>query len=175
MADKLPVIFTTLGQDFEYRVLPSVGNEVLKSVVAQYNADQLLTQREQVSKAIKDQLIERLSDFHLTLDDVSITHLTFGKEFTHAIEQKQVAHQEAEMAKFIVQRAEHERQATVIKAEGEAKGAELISKALQQSGTGVIEVKRIDAARNIALILASSRNVTYLPGGGQNVLLSLPQ
>ena len=48
-------------------------------------------------------------------------------------------------------------------------------KALAESGNGVIEVKRIDAARNIAQILAQSRNVTYLPGGGQNVLLSLPQ
>ena len=41
--------------------------------------------------------------------DVSITHLTFGKEFTHAIEQKQVAQQEAERQKFVVMKAEQER------------------------------------------------------------------
>ena len=46
--EKLPEIYQTLGTDYEYRVLPSIGNEVLKAVVAQYNADQLLTQREQV-------------------------------------------------------------------------------------------------------------------------------
>jgi prohibitin 1 len=34
---------------------------------------------------------------------VSITALTFGSEFAKAIEQKQVAEQEAERAKFIVQ------------------------------------------------------------------------
>ena len=41
--------------------------------------------------------------------DVSITHLTFGKEYTQAIERKQVAQQEAEQHKFIVQKAEQER------------------------------------------------------------------
>jgi hypothetical protein len=42
--------------------------------------------------------------------DVSITHLAFGKEFTKAIEMKQVAQQEAERSKFLVMRAEQEKQ-----------------------------------------------------------------
>lgn len=46
--------------------------------------------------------------------------MTFGKEFTHAVEAKQIAQQEAERAKFIVERSEQERQASVIRAEGEA-------------------------------------------------------
>lgn len=41
-------IFRSLGTDWDERVLPSIGNEVLKSVVAQYQAEQLLTQRDAV-------------------------------------------------------------------------------------------------------------------------------
>lgn len=169
----LPWIYVNLGMDFDYRVLPSIGNEVLKAVVAQFNADQLLTQREKVSLQIRDQLTVRASDFHLTLDDVAITHLTFGREFTAAIEQKQVAYQDAERAKYIVERSEYEKQASIIRAEGEAEAAELISAAITSGGSGVIEVRRIDAARDIADILSRSRNITYLPGQGNNVLLSL--
>lgn len=42
-----------LGLDWDERVLPSIGNEIIKAVVAQYNAEQLLTQRDKVSKSVR--------------------------------------------------------------------------------------------------------------------------
>jgi prohibitin 1 len=62
--------------------------------------------------------------------------MTFGKEFTNAVEQKQIAQQEAERAKFVVERAEQEKQAAIIRAEGDAEAAEMISTALANAGQG---------------------------------------
>jgi hypothetical protein len=44
--ENLPKIHREVGPDFRDRVLPSLGNEIMKAVVAQYNAEQLLTERE---------------------------------------------------------------------------------------------------------------------------------
>jgi hypothetical protein len=118
--------------------------------VAQYQAEQLLTQRDKVSSAVKSELTKRAAEFNILIDDVAITHLSFGTEFTKAVESKQVAQQEAERSKFVVMLAEQEKQAAVILAEGESQAAQLISQALREGGTGMIEVKRIDAAREIA-------------------------
>lgn len=163
----LPKIYQTLGLDYDERVLPAIGNEVLKSIVAQFDASELITQRELISSKIRQELSKRSNEFNIKLEDVSITHMTFGKEFTKAVEQKQIAQQDAERAKFLVEKAEQERKASVIRAEGEAEAAETVSKALAKSGDGLLMIRRLDASREIAQTLAGSPNVTYLPSGGK--------
>ncbi|XP_076285213.1 prohibitin 1 [Lasioglossum baleicum] len=171
--DSLPKIYTILGVDYDERVLPSITTEVLKAVVAQFDAGELITQRELVSQKVSEELTDRASQFGLILDDISLTHLTFGKEFTQAVELKQVAQQEAEKARFLVEKAEQQKKAAIITAEGDAQAASLIAKSLGDCGDGLVELRRIEAAEDIASNLSKSRQVAYLPPG-QNVLLNLP-
>ena len=70
-----------------------------------------------MSREIRKILTERAKNFNIALDDVSITSLSFGKEFTQAIEAKQVAAQEAERAKFIVEKAEQDKKSAIIRAQ----------------------------------------------------------
>ncbi|OMO73605.1 Prohibitin [Corchorus capsularis] len=167
---QLPWIFKQLGLEYDEKILPSIGNEVLKATVAQYNADQLLTERATVSALIRSALTERAKEFNIVLEDVAITHLSYGAEFSRAVEQKQVAQQEAERSKFVVAKAEQERRAAVIRAEGESEAAKLISEATTIAGTSLIELRRIEALRENAATLARSPNIAYIPGDQQMLL-----
>jgi prohibitin 2 len=83
-------IYQNLGKDYDERVLPSIMNECAKAVVARYNANELLTRREQVSADISRELSKRARNFNLILEDVAITHLSFSPEYAKAVENKQV-------------------------------------------------------------------------------------
>ncbi|XP_038956379.1 prohibitin 1-like [Rattus norvegicus] len=163
VVSQLPHIYTSIGKDYDEQVLSSITTESLKLMVARFDAGELVTQRELVSRQVSDDLIERAATFGLILDDMSLTHLTFGKEFTEAVEAKQVAQQEAERARFAVEKAEQQQKVAIISAEVDSKIAELIANSLATAGDGLMELRKLEAAEDIAYQHSSSRNITYLP------------
>jgi len=68
----ISTIYRSLGLDYDERVLPSIGSEVLKATIAQFNAEELITQREVVSARIREDLLKRAGEFNIVLEDVSI-------------------------------------------------------------------------------------------------------
>lgn len=171
LPERLPTIYRELGFDYDERVLPSVSNEILKAVVAEYKAEELIQKRDQVSHRIAELMMEKVNTFGLEIRDLSLVDIQFGKDFMTAVEAKQVAQQEAERYRYVVLENEQKKQASIIRAEGEAEAAKLIANAMKHSGTGLIQLRKIDAAQEIVNELASSPNVSFIPHTG--MLLNL--
>lgn len=112
--EQLVQITRELGSNYSEKIMAQIIREVSKTVIAQYDAQSLLSQREQVSANVKAALKERLSTFHILIDDVTITKTSFSREYEKAIEEKQIAQQTAERMKYIVQKAKQIKQATII-------------------------------------------------------------
>lgn len=154
---KLPEIYRYAGLEYQEVILQSLIHEVLKSVVAQYNASQLIMQRELVSRMIRQRLVDRAKEFFILLDDVSITHLNFSPDYEKAVESKQVAQQQAERARYLVLKAQEDKKRTIIHAEGEQQSARMIGDAIKKN-PGFIELRRIQVAKEVAGLLAKSAN-----------------
>lgn len=174
LADRLPQIYRTFGMDYDERILPSVSNEILKAVVAEYKAEELIQKRDAVSARIYQLMQDKVNQFGITIEDLSLVDIQFGHDFMAAVEQKQVAQQEAERFRYVVLENEQKRRAAVVRAEGEAESARLISNAIHASGPGLLELRRIEAAVDIANQLAPLPNATFVPSGS-GMLLNMPR
>ena len=86
---------------------------------------------------------------------------SFSTEYSAAVEAKQVAKQQAERAELLVDKAIQEKNAKIVRAEGESKSAELIGKSIAEN-PGFLNLQKIEAAKEISHMVASSSNRVYL-------------
>ncbi|MCB1148500.1 MAG: prohibitin family protein, partial [Leptospiraceae bacterium] len=68
---KVNKIYQELGLEFEDRIISPAVQEVVKAVTAKFTAGELITQREEVGKEIRDQLRDRLAPFSIIVDALS--------------------------------------------------------------------------------------------------------
>ena len=115
--------YSRLGDDqtlVENTIVKPAMSEAFKSVVAQYTAEELITKRALVSLTVESTLSDRLKQYDLFIDSVSITNFEFSKAFSEAIEAKQVAEQNANKAKNDLARIQVEAQQQIVEAQAKA-------------------------------------------------------
>lgn len=100
-------------------------------------------------------------NFNILLDEVTLTHIGFSKEFEKSVEDKQIAQQNAERAKYLVQKSNEIKKTTIINAERDCKTIELIGKAMNNNPS-YLTLKKIETAQEIATILSNSKNQVLL-------------
>ncbi len=75
-------------------------------------------------------LSERLKNYHIGVDDISLVHVNFSDRFTDAVEAKQIAEQEAKKAGFMVLKALKESEVKINLAKGEAAAHRILQDSL---------------------------------------------
>ena len=129
-------VYQSVGLAFESRIIDPAVQESVKAVTARFTAEDLITQRDQVSMQIKDLLATRLGTRNIIVDEFSITELNFSEIFNNSIEAKQVAEQQALKARQDLERIkiEAEQKVTTSRAEADAQRLqrETITKELLQ-------------------------------------------
>lgn len=126
-------IYQTIGLDFENRLIAPAVQEVVKSTTAEYNAEELITERPLVKQNIEDKLRERLASRDIIIETISITNFQFPEKFNQAIIDKQTAVQLKQKAENDLERIKVEAQQVVAKAQGEAEAVKIINEQLLKS------------------------------------------
>jgi len=129
-------LYREVGTEYKDRVIDPAVQESMKMVTAQFTAEELIKQRAAVKTAVENDITKRLRAYHLVVEPagLSITDFNFSNEFNTAIESKQVAQQESEKQRYVLSKAELERQTAITKARGASEAARLNAQALQANG-----------------------------------------
>ncbi len=144
---KAPVIYSevsTSNYGVEDTVILPTLHEATKASVAQFNAADLINKREAVRTEIENLLKNKLNQYNVIVEQVSITDFDFSEQFNQAIEAKVTAEQQKLKADNDLQRirveadqirvrAEAQRDAAIAEAKGEAEKVKLVQEQLQRS------------------------------------------
>ena len=118
--DRAVSLFREVGVRYPtVRVEPTV-QEGFRAVAANFTAEELITERADVSQKIRRAISEVLEPYGVIIEAVNITHFEFSDQFNEAIELKVREEQRLEQARIELERFKVEAEQEIAKAEGEA-------------------------------------------------------
>jgi len=107
-------------------IAPIVSNDV-KAIVSIYDAQDLITRREQLASEIKEKISNDLKTYDVIVDGVNITNFNFSDAYEQAIENKQIAQQNALEEQYKLQQVQVSAQQQVVQADAQADAAVAIA------------------------------------------------
>ena len=117
-------VYKSYGTNFEQNIIVPATHEALKSVSAQYTAEELISKRAESSDKMRDELDAKLTGMGITVTDFNIIDFDFSTDFINAVEAKQVAEQVKKKAatenETAIAQAEREKQVSIKQSEAEA-------------------------------------------------------
>jgi prohibitin 1 len=170
---------------YEDNVVRPISRAAIRDAVSQFGVEEIVsTKRAELEQKISSTIEAGLTDNNLVMSDFLLRNIRFSDEYAKAVEQKQIAEQQALQAKFVVeqkkQEAEQARQvaqgqadaaviaakgaadAQVIQAQAQSQANDLIGKSLQ-ANPEILQYQYI-------LKLAPGVQTIFIPSGNQFIL-----
>ncbi|NJN60671.1 MAG: prohibitin family protein [Coleofasciculaceae cyanobacterium RL_1_1] len=130
------------------KVIAPQTQEAFKIAAARRTAEESITERSALKQDFDAALEERLEKYNIIVLDTSVIDLNFSREFAKAVEEKQIAEQQARRAVYVAQQAEQEALADINRARGKAEAQKLLAETLKaQGGELVLQKEAIQAWR----------------------------
>jgi len=155
--NELWMLYSEVGFDYGDKIVGPVVREALKAEIAKHKVDDLLANRAEVSQNIRAYVMSKLAEKHLEMEMISLTNVRFSQEYQAAVEQKQVALQNAQAMRNTLEKAKVEADITRTKADAEAYQIQAVQKALGASPDFV----KLEAVRK----LNPNAQIIYVPHG----------
>jgi len=155
--NELWMLYSEVGFDYGDKIVGPVVREALKAEIAKHKVDDLLANRAEVSQNIRAYVMSKLAEKHLEMEMISLTNVRFSQEYQAAVEQKQVALQNAQAMRNTLEKARVEADITRTKADAEAYQIQAVQKALGASPDFV----KLEAVRK----LNPNAQIIYVPHG----------
>jgi regulator of protease activity HflC (stomatin/prohibitin superfamily) len=183
---KVVQLHLTWKDSYEDNVVRPLARGVIRDVASQYGVEEIVSsKRAELEQLVSEELLKKLGENNLIMVDFVLRDIHFSDEYAVAVEQKQIAEQQAQQAKFVVeskkQEAEQARQvaegqadaaviaargeadARVIQAEAEAKALELIA-AVLRANPNLLQYQYITKlSPNVQIMLVPSDAPFILP------------
>ncbi len=140
--DTVVSIFRNLGPNYVNSIVDPTVQEIFKSIAAKFSAEKIIGEREDLVAEINRECKERLKTKEIIVTDISVVDLDFTDQFLKAVEDKQVAEQQAKMAEKLVEKSKKEAESQIAKAKGEAESLRLQR---EQVTSQMIELRKVEA------------------------------
>ncbi|MBI3921309.1 MAG: prohibitin family protein [Armatimonadetes bacterium] len=157
-----------IGPDYISKIVRPELRSHTRIAIAEFPVTKVFSaERQEIEDRIEERLRKSLGDTFIDVDEVLLQDVRFTEAFQRAVEDKQIAQQNAQRMQYILEKTEKERQQKVIEAEGEAKAINLKAQALSENAK-VIQYEYVQKiAPNVRAIITDGRSINVPMGKGQ--------
>ncbi len=132
--DSLISVHRRIGPDYDEKVVRPAIRSIVRHVISEYPImDVYSAKRMHIQKEINDRLKTLLGKDGFIIDEIVLRDVHFTPDFAKAVEEKQIAQQEAERMEYVLEKERKEAERRQIEAQGKAKAIEIVSKELKKN------------------------------------------